>query len=283
MRSLMISTFSLLTALAVLGCEKKQEETATDATTQTEASSEQAAAASGMPLKLTENRTLRVAIDPGYYPMEYTDAEGKVDGFDVQYIKALADHLKHDIQLVTTPYDRILADVAAGKVDLGISSLEIPPESGDVQYVEYFGMPQVLVAKSGRGLAKASDLAGKTVGTLALSAARVTFHARMTEGHVGKVRGYESEKTSFEALEREDVDAIVVHSPTAAERVKRAAGKLVSLGSAETDQPLGIAVAREKKAIADAVLLATIALKQNGTTDKLSAYWFGVKKETASH
>lgn len=280
MRPFIIAAMSIVTTVAVSGCHQSKSSpepkpAATPATTESEAA--------GMPAKLTESRVLKVAIDPGYYPMEYTDEAGKIDGFDVQYIKALADRLQHDLELVPTPYDQIVKDVAAGKADLGISSLEIPPESGDVQYIEYFGMPQVLVAKSGRGLKSVGDLATKSVGTLALSAARVSFHARMNEGHVGKVRGFESEKTAFEALEKDDVDAIVVHSPTAAERLKRAGGKLISLGSADTAQPLGIVAAREKKEVGDAVLGAVIAMQQDGTTAKLSAYWFGTKAEAPSH
>ena len=241
------------------------------------------AAHSDLPPALTTGRLLRIALDPGYSPMEFTTEDGQMAGFDVQYALALAEKLKHDIKIVSTPFELISTEVAAGRADLGISSLEIPMESRDVQFIEYFAMPEVYVAKAGKGLTLGQGFVGKTIGTLAISAARVTLHARMNEGHLAKVRGYESEKTAFDALERNEVDAIVVHAPTAAERVKRSAGKLISLGYVGAEQPMGIAMGRDKTELADAILNAVIALKNDGTSERIRAFWFGALPNAAGH
>ena len=80
------------------------------------------------------------------------------------------------------------------------------------------------------------------------------------------------------------VDAVVVHWPTAQQRVDKSAGKLQLLATDVARPPLGIAVSRAHLDLGDQVLDAVIALKNDGTESKLGAEVFApLEAATQTH
>ncbi len=217
---------------------------------------------------------LTIGMDPTYFPMAYLD-KGQMAGYDADYARALAKRLGRSLTIVQMDYDKILDAVAQGKLDAGISALEIVPGRSDVRFIEYFAIPEALVGKTSRGFSEDPDLSTSTVGAGSVSAARVIYHLRMNQGQVAKVKGFESDAALFDALDRDQVDAIVVHQPTAERRVTKSEGKLQVLATNVARQPLGIAVAQTNNALASRLLDAVIALKDDGTQERLGAVAFG--------
>src|SRR5690606_34417169 len=122
--------------------------------------------------------TLRVGMDPTYFPMGFTGDQGRFDGFDVVYADALGNKLGRPVEIVKMDFDRIVDAVAEKEVDLGLSAIEVAPTRSDVQLIEYYAMPEALVAKTGRGLSANPDLSTRTVGTVTVSAARTVFQLK---------------------------------------------------------------------------------------------------------
>jgi hypothetical protein len=92
--------------------------------------------------------------------------------------------------------------VRAGRADLGMAAIELYPGTSGVPFVEYFRMPQALVAKAKNPLKPAlqPDLRQATIGTLTVADARKKFHDLSTKGKVRKSRGYEGEPALIDAL-----------------------------------------------------------------------------------
>ena len=218
---------------------------------------------------------LRVGMDPTYFPMGFTSTQGRLEGFDVLYADALGKKLGRSVEIVKMDFDHIVDAVAGKQIALGISAIEVAPTRSDVKLIEYYAMPEALVAKAGKGLSANPDLSTRTVGTVSVSAARTVFHLKKNHGEVKDVQAYPVERKLFEALDLDKLDAVVVHLPTAKKRVDASAGQLVMLEPAVTHQPVGIAVARDDRILTDQVLKAVVALKMDGTTDRLAKEFFG--------
>ena len=216
---------------------------------------------------------LRVAVAPGYYPMIFNGPGGKLDGADVHYVKALSERLQRPIELVVVPFDQILEQVATWKVDLGMSGLDVIPPRANIVYVEYFSMPDALLVKAASPLKAAPkpDLSKTIVGAIAVSAARIAFSVEAEKGKVARARGYEGEPALLDAMERGQVDAVVLHLPAALERVRKSEGKLRLVAKDVTKQPLGIAIAKTSTGLAESVQAAVKSLRDDGTAAKIEA------------
>ncbi|WP_049019060.1 transporter substrate-binding domain-containing protein, partial [Burkholderia multivorans] len=61
---------------------------------------------------------LKIALEGTYPPFDYRNADGQLEGFDVDVAKAVAARLGVKPQFVTTEWSGILAGLQAGKFDV---------------------------------------------------------------------------------------------------------------------------------------------------------------------
>lgn len=133
---------ALLMTLSLFGCgntaktendaEPEQPSAAPEATAEPEAAaeSEEAAFTTVVPGKLT------VATSPDFAPYEFyaLDADGNptLAGFDVALAQYVADYLGLELDIIPMDFDGVLAELAAGTVDLGLAGLSPDPDRMDV-------------------------------------------------------------------------------------------------------------------------------------------------------
>lgn len=72
--------------------------------------------------------SLKVASDCTYPPFGFRDANGEVQGFDVDIARAVAKHLGRDVEIVCQAWDGMLPGLLAGKFDLISASMSITEE-----------------------------------------------------------------------------------------------------------------------------------------------------------
>ena len=58
--------------------------------------------------KIIQSGELRVGLEAGYMPFEMTDKKGKVVGFDVDMVKAMAKAMGVKLTIINTAWDGIL-------------------------------------------------------------------------------------------------------------------------------------------------------------------------------
>ncbi len=226
-------------------------------------------------------RPIKAAVSADYYPMIYPAAKGKMQGTDVEYLEALAKQLKRKIEFIPVTFASLLPGVATYKYDLGVAAMDVVPPSDNIEYVEYFTLPDALVVKESSALKAGPklDLTKAAIGSETVAAAREFYANEVAAGRVLKSRGFEGEPALMDALERGYVDAVVLRLPAAIERTKKSGGKLRILAHGMCRQPLGIAVPKTSTGLVKLIREAVLALRKDGTTAKLEAKAEGLMLE----
>ncbi|MGB6007373.1 transporter substrate-binding domain-containing protein [Castellaniella sp.] len=93
--------------------------------------------------KVKSSGTLVVGLEGTYPPFGYRDSSGKLTGFDVDVITAVAHHLGAKPRFVTTEWSGIIAGLQAGKFDVIANQVSITPER---QKVLDFSAPYIYSA-----------------------------------------------------------------------------------------------------------------------------------------
>ena len=120
-----------------------------------------------LPDDLRASGTLRVGTDASYAPASSFAQDGRtIVGFEPDLLAAVGRVLGVDVELVPLPFDGLLADVAAGRIDLAMSALTDTPErQASADFVNYFSAGTSIVVRRGNpeGVLELGDLCGSTV------------------------------------------------------------------------------------------------------------------------
>lgn len=77
---------------------------------------------------LPTDKVLRVGCDAAFAPFTYTDDNGKLIGFDVDLINAIAKEMGYTVDMKGYPFDGIIPTLITNNIDLIISGFTISPE-----------------------------------------------------------------------------------------------------------------------------------------------------------
>ncbi|WP_010631814.1 basic amino acid ABC transporter substrate-binding protein [Sporolactobacillus vineae] len=109
-------------------------------------------------------KTLRVVNDATYPPFEYLN-KGKMTGFDVDIMKALAKAAGYKYNLVNVGWDPVFAELKNKTADLSISAISITSDrekTYDFSVPYFLSTNKILVAKNS-SVKSAADLKGKKI------------------------------------------------------------------------------------------------------------------------
>jgi polar amino acid transport system substrate-binding protein len=229
---------------------------------------------------------ITVGISADFRPFEFLDEKGKLVGFDVELMNALATAGGFEVAYRNVPFDTLLTGLAAGKFDVAISALTITDErKKTVAFTEpYFEAGQAFVSyySAGQGVAIRSDnphiqsqvdLTSTVIVGVQLGTVGDEYVTNQTDA---KIARYADTRRALEALNRGDVDAVVSDIPVLAEYIKanaRAGIKLV--GGPFTREQYGIAVNKGKPEILLKLNTALAKIRKEGAYQKIFNRWFG--------
>jgi ABC-type amino acid transport substrate-binding protein len=113
---------------------------------------------------------LVVGTSPDYPPYEYTDAAGKLAGFDIELIHKIGEKLGIAVEIQTMGFDLLLLTLEQGKVDAVIACLSPNPqrrEKADFTIPYYEGRQAVLAHRdSVVTVARPEDMRGRLLGVV---------------------------------------------------------------------------------------------------------------------
>ncbi len=69
--------------------------------------------------------TLRVGTECTYHPFNFRDADGKLQGYDIDVAKAVGQLLGAEIKFVCQKWDGMIPSLLANKFDLIVASMSI--------------------------------------------------------------------------------------------------------------------------------------------------------------
>lgn len=115
--------------------------------------------------RLQGGGALRVAMDPSFPPFEQVDADGQLQGFDVDLARLLAARLDVPLEFRAIAFDGLVDAVLADKADVVISAFPLDQRlTKDVHFSPpYFEAGLIWVTRTDSTLAEPEDFTGVQV------------------------------------------------------------------------------------------------------------------------
>lgn len=220
-------------------------------------------------------RALRVGTFADNRPWVFRDEGGDFTGFDVDLVRAVAGRLGAGVDFTSMPFRDLLPALAAGDVDLAICSISVTPERLKMfDFTQpYYATSQGIVVMKGSRIRSRTDLAGKSISTVAGTTNEQWLREnrmRYALGPLGPVEGLEEGLT---LLQNRGVDAYFGDLPALLYSLLKRPD-LAVVERLTTVDHYAIVLARNSPLTAR-VDAALAALKADGTLAAIHRRWFG--------
>ena len=246
------------------------------------ASATLAAQAQTLPERIAKTRTIKIAVNAIYPPMEYKDPEsGKLIGFDVDLGNALAKELGVTLEWQEAAFEQLIPSLQTGRVDMILSGLnDRPARRETMDFVDYLNSGvQFYTLASRSAVNQPIDLCGKTVGTSRSTAfpAEIKTWSDANCVAAGKpaitVEGTSDNAAARAQLKQERFEGGAQGSETVPYAMTLEPGVYKPLGAPFGGAQQGIAFAKADTQLRDAVLTAFKKLIADGSYAAIVAKW----------
>lgn len=230
----------------------------------------------GAAIASAAGKTIVVAHDATWPPMEFMDEKRNLVGYSVDYIDAIAKEAGFAVEHKNVAWDGIFAGLAGRKYDVVSSSVTITEERGKVMdfSIPYYEVRQALIVPKATDVKSIEDMKGKKlgaqIGTTGYMAIKKTPGVTpLTFDEIG---------LAMAALSSGRLDGVVCDDPVASNYIlenKEYAEKMkVALViPAEVPEYYGFAVARGNKEVLDLLNKGIAAVKEKGIEAELRKKW----------
>lgn len=170
-------------------------------------------------------KVYKFGTDATWAPQEFME-NGKIVGFDVDFLEAVMKEAKLDYELSNVAWDPFLIAVKEGKeLDGGISSVTINDErkqSYDFS-IPYFESTNMIITKD-QNIKNAKDLKGKKIGVQNATTGQLVIE-KLFGKEYKDLNKYENITLAFMQLESGGIDAVVADNMIVNEYFKNNPGK----------------------------------------------------------
>jgi ABC-type amino acid transport substrate-binding protein len=215
---------------------------------------------------------LRVGTDATYPPFESVDpASGRLAGFDVDLVRALAGKMGAKAEFVIVPFDGIIPGLKSGKYDLVVSAMTITPERAHqvLFTAPYTVAGQSVVVRTAESTIEGPDgLPGRRIGCQLAT----TGEMEAKKVPQAKVVSFDAIGSAFRDLENKNLDAVIADTPTARIFI-RDHPTLKLAGEPLTREEFGMAARLEDRSLVEAINHAMAALAADGEKEALEQHW----------
>ncbi len=154
---------------------------------------------------------LKVALDAAYRPMEWEE-NGKIVGFDADLIKAIAEEMGREVELLNIGWDDIFDKLHTGEYDVIISGVSINDERKQSMLFSdsYFESSPTILTRESANIKSASDLSKKKVAVQK----DTTADEIISKNIAGvKVERFDSAELALNSFANKEVDAVIIDAP----------------------------------------------------------------------
>ena len=226
-----------------------------------------------------------VGIDPSFEPFVFVK-DGKLSGFDVDLLNAMAADGDFEVAYVVSDFDEIFAGLQSGKYDAAISAITITDARKEiVDFTEpYFesGNAPVSFYNPGQGIAIRTDNTAITGPESLTEGVRVGVKSGTTgaefaaENTTAELVEFVESKPALDALAAGDVDAVIVDIPVIVGYIKSNPNVgLRVTGGPVTEEAYGIAVSKDKPEVLAKLNEALARVRGSDQYATLFNTWFG--------
>lgn len=267
---------------AFSGCTKNTE-TTTGTTPTTAANATKVDAIAAMvPEDIKARGKLVVGVNVPYSPNEFKDPSGKIVGFDVDLMNAIAATLGLTPDYREADFAKIIPSIQGGTFDVGMSSFTDSKErEQSVDFVTYFSAGSLWAQRTG-GNIDPENACGKKVAVQATTVQETDeLPARSKKcTDAGKpaieILKFDGQDQATNAVVLGQADAMSADSPVTLYAIKQSNGKLVTAGDVFDSAPYGWPV-KKGSPLAQALQKALEHLIETGAYKTVATNW-GVEK-----
>ncbi|WP_089249180.1 ABC transporter substrate-binding protein [Rhodococcoides kyotonense] len=234
--------------------------------------------AATLPQKNVDSGTLVVGVNVPYSPNEFKDSSGKIVGFDVDLMDAVAGVLGVTAQYEEADFDRIIPSIQAGTYDVGMSSFTDTKErEATVDFTTYFNAGTQWAQQAG-GSVDPTDACGLKVAVQTTTIQDQEEVPAKSEACVAagkpaiEIVKFDSQDDAANALVLGRVDAMSADSPVTAYAIKQSGDKLEPAGDVFDSAPYGYPVAKGSP-LAATLQQAVQYLIDNGQYQTIAENW----------
>ncbi|MBH0085031.1 transporter substrate-binding domain-containing protein [Psychrobacter sp. SCQQ22] len=240
------------------------------------AESAEADTASDAPLNI------KIATESSYKPFSYTDADGKLIGYEIELVDALCAQMKAECEVISQDWDGLIPGLNAQKFDAIIAGMSITSERKEVvDFSEpYFHTGIILIGKKGDDISVA-DLNNQPI---AAQRSTVSSQYLQDEHTEADIKLYDTQDNAYLDLTSGRVRAMMSDKVTGNDWLKTDAGKDYEVKGQEIsteEDAMGIAFRKGDPLVAK-FNTALAELKDNGTYDQITGSYFGTSSTAAA-
>ncbi|OYD98185.1 basic amino acid ABC transporter substrate-binding protein [Nostoc sp. 'Peltigera membranacea cyanobiont' 210A] len=225
-------------------------------------------------------KPLKVATDPTFVPFEFQTADGKLEGFDIDLMNAIAKVAGFAIQFESLPFDGMISTLQAKRVDGAISGITITAERlKTIAFSRPYFKAGLAMSTTGYAYAVREDnqnikdfnsLKGKKI-AVQIGSTGADFAKTISNA---KISTFNSGPEFFQDLLNGNVDAVVSDAFATLYAIKN--GKLKGIrvvADLLTQEYYGIAMPKDSPHL-DAINKGIATLLSNGTYKQIYQKWF---------
>lgn len=264
-------------AMTLTGCASNKEGPGKPTGSVSAAVAKDAALAASVPDKIKTAGKLVIGVNTPYTPNEFKQ-NGKVVGFDVDLLDAVAKVLGLTTSYQEAEFDKIIPAITAGTFDMGMSSFTDNKErEKTVDFVTYFSAGILWAAPVGKNVdpnnACGLKVAVQTTTVEDTDEIPAKSKACTDAGKPAiKKLQFASQDDATNAVVLGQADAMSADSPITSYAVKQNKDKIQIVGDISDSAPYGWPVAKGS-ALAPALQKALQKLIDNGAYDEICKKW----------
>jgi polar amino acid transport system substrate-binding protein len=275
---LMAGAIVVSAALALTGCASNKESSGPGTSTTAVKPAKVDEIANLLPDKIKQTGKLIVGTDPTYKPNEYKDPSGKIIGFDVDLLNAVAAVLGVTPDYRESGFDNIIPSIQGGSFDMGMSSFtDNKKREEQVDFVDYFEAGSMWAQRPGSpidpnnacGLKVAVQTA--TVQDTDELPAKSDACAKAGKPAINVLK-FPGQDAATNAVMVGQADAMTADYPVTAYAIKSSGGKLEAAGEQFETAPYGWAVPKGSP-LAQALLKALEHIMKAGDYKTVLNNW----------
>ncbi|MGV0850064.1 ABC transporter substrate-binding protein [Mycolicibacterium phlei] len=234
--------------------------------------------ANTVPEAIKSKGTLVIGVNIPYAPNEFKDPSGKIVGFDVDLMNAIAATLGLKPEYRESDFAKIIPSIQGGTYDVGMSSFTDTKEREEsVDFVTYFNAGTLWAQRPGAGI-DPNDACGKKVAVQATTTQETEELPAKSKActDAGKppieIVPFDGQDAATNAVVLGQTDAMSADSPVTSYAIKQSNGKLEAAGEIFDSAPYGWPV-QKGSPLAQSLQKALEHLIETGTYKEIAANW----------